>query len=66
VSQWAKWLADQLRRVPDIQVYGGLTLNQLVSQGPASARGVWSTAKAVLAKDYGNITITDLLKRFQP
>jgi flotillin len=65
VTQWAKWLADQLRRVPDIQVYGGLTLNQLMDHGPASARGVWATAKAVMAKDYGNVTVTDLLKRFQ-
>jgi flotillin len=66
VSQWAKWLADQLRRVPDIQVYGALTLNDLVERGPASARGVWATAKAVLGKDYGNLTIADLLKRFGP
>jgi hypothetical protein len=51
--------------VPDIQVYGGLTLNQLMDHGPASARGVWATAKAVMAKDYGNVTVTDLLKRFQ-
>lgn len=66
VSQWAKWLAEQLRRIPDIQVYGPLTLNQLVDHGPASARAVWATAQAVLGKDYGNVTVTDLLKRFGP
>src|SRR5258706_11240089 len=59
VSQWAKWLADQLRRVPDIHVYGGLTLNQLASQGPASARGACGTAKALLANAYGNTTHHD-------
>ena len=66
VSQWAKWLADQLRRIPDVQVYGTLTLNQLVDHGPASARAVWTTAQSVLGKDYGNVTVTDLLKRFAP
>jgi hypothetical protein len=66
VSQWAKWLADQLRRIPDIQVYGPLTLNQLVDHGPASARAVWTTAQAVLGKDYGSVTVNDLLKRFAP
>ena len=66
VSQWAKWLADQLRRIPDIQVYGPLTLNQLVDHGPASARAVWATAQAVLGKDYGSLTVNDLLKRFGP
>ncbi|MGH7764000.1 MAG: flotillin family protein [Candidatus Dormibacteraceae bacterium] len=66
INQWAKWLADQLRRVPDIQVYGALKLNELVERGPASARGVWATGKAVLGKDFGNVTISDLLKRFAP
>jgi hypothetical protein len=66
VSQWAKWLADQLRRIPDIQVYGTLTLNQLVDHGPASARAVWATAQSVLGKDYGSVTVNDLLKRFVP
>jgi flotillin len=66
ISQWAKWLAEQLRRIPDIQVYGPLTLNQLVDHGPASARAVWATAQAVLGKDYGSVTVNDLLKRFGP
>ena len=64
VNQWAKWLADQLRRIPDIQVYGPLTLNQLVDHGPASARAVWATAQAVLGKDYGAMTVNDLIKKF--
>jgi flotillin len=64
VAQWAKWMADQLRRVPDIQVYGALKLNDLIAHGPAPARGVWNTAKQVLGKDYGDVTVADLLKRF--
>ena len=62
--QWAKWLADQLRRVPDIQVYDALLLADLESRGPVAARGVWATAKQVLAKEYGTVTIGELLKRF--
>jgi flotillin len=66
VNQWAKWLADQLRRIPDVQAYGQLTLNQLVDHGPASARAVWATAQAVLGKDYGAMTVNDLIKKFAP
>ena len=62
--QWAKWLADQLRRVPDIQVYDALRLADLESRGPVAARGVWATAKQVLAEEYGTVTIGELLKRF--
>jgi len=64
VAQWAKWLADQLKRVPDIQVYDALHLGDLEARGPAAARGVWATAKAALAREYGTVTIGDLLKRF--
>jgi len=66
VAQWAKWTADQLRRIPDIQVYDALRLNDLTDKGPAAARGVWATAKAVMAKDFGSVTIGDLLKQFRP
>ena len=66
VAQWAKWLAGQLKWVPDIHVYGALKLSDLVDRGPAPARAIWQTAQAVLGKDYGNITIADLLKRFEP
>lgn len=65
VTQWAKWLADQLRRVPDIQVYDALKLSELETRGPATARGVWATAKQVLAAEYGKTTVGDLLDRFK-
>jgi hypothetical protein len=66
VPQWAKWLADQLRTVPQIQAYGALKLGDLVNQGPPTARAVWATAQAVLGKDYSAVTVAELLKRFQP
>jgi hypothetical protein len=62
-TQWTKWLADQLRRVPDIGVYSALRLSDLSNRGPASARGIWTTAKDVLEKDYGSVTIGELLNR---
>jgi hypothetical protein len=64
-AQWGKWLADQLRQIPDIQVYDALRLVDLTGKGPARARAVWATAQAVLGKDYGAVTVADLLKRFQ-
>ncbi len=65
VAQWAKWMADQLIRVPDIRVYDALRLSDLESRGPASARNVWATARHVLAREYGQVTIGDLLDRFE-
>jgi len=64
-KQWAKWMADQLRLVPDIGVYGRLRLHDLAEKGPAAAQRVWATAKDALTQDYGNVTVDDLLTEFQ-
>jgi hypothetical protein len=64
VAQWGKWMADRLREVPNIQLYDALKLVELGEKGPAPARAVWQTAQAVLLKDYGSVTVGDLLKRF--
>src|ERR1700694_172758 len=64
VKQWGAWMAEQLRHVPDIGVYGRLKLRDLADHGPASARGVWATAKEALNQDYGNVTIDDLMAQF--
>jgi flotillin len=66
VAQWAKWMADQLHQITDIRVYDALRLSDLASKGPAPARAVWATAQSVLAKDYGHVTVGDLLKQFHP
>ena len=66
VAQWAKWMADQLHQVADIRVYDALRLSDLTSKGPAPARAIWATAQSVLGKDYGNVTVGDLLKQFHP
>jgi flotillin len=66
VEQWAKWLAQRLAEVPQIQVYGALRLADLADKGPGPARAVWQTAQAVLGKDYSAVTVGDLLNRFHP
>ena len=65
VKQWAKWMADQLKQVPDIGVYGKLRLSDLAQRGPTAARGVWTTAKNALSQDYGNVTIDELIAEFE-
>ena len=64
-KQWAKWMADQLRQLPDIQAYGNLRLRDLAQRGPASARAMWVTAKDALAQQYGSVTVEDLLREFE-
>jgi flotillin len=66
IAQWAKWLAGQLKLVPDIQAYGATKLADLAERGPAPARAVWQTAEAVLGKDYSSLTVAELIKRFAP
>jgi flotillin len=64
VKQWARWMADQLRQVPDIKAYGKFKLRDLTSQGPVAARGMWATAKEALSAQYGDVTVDDLLSEF--
>jgi flotillin len=66
VLQWAQWTADQLRHVPSIQLYGSVKLGDLIDHGPPSAVAVWHTAQAALGKDYGQLTVSELLQRFAP
>jgi uncharacterized membrane protein YqiK len=63
-AQWAKWLAQQLKSIPQIQLFGSVSLEDLASRGPAQAQLVWHTAEAVLGKDYGKMTVAELLSRF--
>jgi len=64
VLQWAQWTADQLRHVPSIQLYGSVKLADLIDHGPPQAVAVWHTAQAAMGKDYGQMTVADLLQRF--
>ncbi len=66
VLQWAQWTADQLRQVPTIELFSTLKLQTLVDHGPPQAEAIWHTAQAALGRDYGDMTVGDLLKRFGP
>ncbi|HET9410891.1 MAG TPA: SPFH domain-containing protein [Candidatus Dormibacteraeota bacterium] len=66
IHQWAQWTADQLRHVPSIQLYGSVKLADLIDHGPPAAVAVWHTAQAAMGKDYGQMTVSDLLQRFSP
>jgi Flotillin len=65
IKQWARWMADQLRQLPDIKNYGTLRLKDLAQQGPVAARGMWGTAREALNEQYGDVTVDDLLKQFE-
>ena len=64
IKQWARWMADQLRHVPDVKSYGKVRLRDLAEQGPPAARGMWATAKEALLEQYGDVTVDDLLSEF--
>jgi flotillin len=63
-ADWARWLALELSRVPGIDAYANTKLTELTRIGPRPARALWRTATAVLEKEYGPVTIGDLIKRF--
>jgi hypothetical protein len=63
-AQWARWVAQQLKAIPQIQLFGAIKLSSLADRGPAQAQAVWHTAQAVLGKDYGDMTVAELLQRF--
>jgi flotillin len=65
IKQWARWMADQLRQVPDIKNYGEVRLKDLATQGPAAARSMWGTAREALSDEYGDLTVDDLLAQFE-
>ncbi len=66
VLQWAQWTADQLRQVPTIELFNTMKLQTLIDHGPPQAEAIWHTAQAALGRDYGDMTVGDLLKRFGP
>ena len=64
IQQWGRWMADQLRRSPDIKAYGAVKLRELGEKGPPAARGLWATAKQALESRYADVTVDDLLNQF--
>jgi len=64
VQQWGRWMADQLRRSPEIKAYGAIKLRELGEKGPPAARGLWATAKSAMESHYADTTVDDLLNQF--
>jgi hypothetical protein len=64
VQQWGRWMADQLRRSPEIKAYGAIKLRELGEKGPPAVRGLWATAKDAMESHYADTTVEDLLNQF--
>jgi flotillin len=64
VQQWGRWMADQLRRSPEIKAYGAIKLRELGEKGPPAVRGLWATAKDAMESHYADTTVEELLNQF--
>jgi len=57
-------LAEQMRRIPGVERYADLALNELDQRGSRSVRAAWAMARDRIAGDYGQLTVGELLARF--
>jgi len=65
LDEAAHALADDLMRIPGIQRFGGLRLADLDSTGPRPLRTMWRIARDRLQRDYGNLTIGEIIDRYR-
>ncbi|HET9853046.1 MAG TPA: SPFH domain-containing protein [Candidatus Limnocylindrales bacterium] len=65
LSEAAEALADDLMRIPGIQRFGGMRLQELESSGPRPLRTMWRIARDKLERDYGQLTIGEIIDRYQ-
>jgi flotillin len=65
LEQAAQALADDLVRIPGIQRFGAMRLADLDSTGPRPLRTMWRIARDRLQHDYGNLTIGEIIDRYQ-
>jgi len=64
LQEAASILADQMRRIPGVERYSDLALNELDQRGSRSVRAAWAMARDRMASDYGQLTVGELLSRF--
>lgn len=57
-------LAEQMRRIPGVERYADIALNELDQRGSRSVRAAWAMARDRMATDYGQLTVGELLSRF--
>jgi hypothetical protein len=51
-------------RIPGIQRFGGMRLEELESAGPRPLRTMWRIARDQLAGEYGQLTIGEIIDRY--
>ena len=64
VDDAARRLANDLRRVPGIERFGAMKLNELDRSGPRPLRTMWRIASEQLDAQYGQLTIGELLEMY--
>jgi flotillin len=65
LSESAVRLAEELRRVPGIERFGGTRLRDLERSGPRTLRTLWGAAREELQARYGDVTIGMLLDEYE-
>jgi flotillin len=65
LTEAAEALAGDLARVPGIQRFGAMRLADLDSTGPRPLRTMWRIARDRLERDYGQLTIGEIIDRYQ-
>jgi flotillin len=65
LEQAAGALADDLMRIPGIQRFGGVRLRDLDRSGPRPLRTMWRVARDRLERDYGQLTIGEIIDRYR-
>jgi hypothetical protein len=65
LDEAAQALAGDLMRIPGIQRFGGMRLADLDTTGPRPLRTMWRIARDRLQRDYGNLTIGEMIDRYR-
>jgi hypothetical protein len=65
LTEAASALADDLMRIPGIQRFGDMRLADLDATGPRPLRTMWRVARDRLAGEYGQLTIGEIIDRYQ-
>jgi flotillin len=65
LEQAAGALADDLLQVPGIQRFADVRLADLDRSGPRPLRTMWRVARDRLARDYGQLTIGQMIDRYR-
>jgi hypothetical protein len=65
LSDAARALADDLARIPGIQRFGDMRLSDLDTAGPRPLRTMWRIARDRLERDYGQLTIGEIIDRYR-